>query len=257
MGFVGIFVGAFVAAGLDIGDHVVHIAIACASTLLVMIGGNSLNDYVDRDIDKTAHPDRPVPSGEIKPETARNLGLFCLMLAIPVSILTFDYISIAIVVAASLLMFSYEMLLKQRGFVGNVAIGALTGGIFVLGCASGGNVESGYVLGALAAIVTIGREVAKDIEDMESDVGRRTLPMSIGRKKAALVSSAFFILGPALSLIPLAMGTFGILYATVVVADIIFIRVALMVDKEPSKAQKYAKVAMMLALVSFALGVLK
>ncbi len=257
MGFVGILVGAFVASGMGMGDHLVDIAVACVATLLVMAGGNSLNDYVDREIDLTAHPDRPIPSGEIRAETARNLGVLLILLAIPVSFLTGDAISVAIVVIASLLMLSYEMVLKKRGFVGNIAIGALTGSIFLLGCSVVGSIESGYVLAGLAAIVTVGREIAKDIEDMESDEGRRTLPMSIGRKGAARASSAFFILGPALSVIPFLMGTFGVLYATVLVADVLFMHVAFIIQKEPAKAQKRAKVAMMLALVSFILGVLK
>lgn len=256
MGFVGIIVGAFVACGMGISDHVFGIAVACASTLLVMAGGNSLNDYIDRDIDATAHPDRPIPSGEIKPKTALTLGVGLIILAIPISFLTKDPVSIFIVTVASVLMLSYEFAFKKRGFIGNVTIGALTGGIFLLGCAVTGNVEAGYVLATLAAIVTIGREIAKDIEDMDSDEGRRTLPMSIGKKKAATVSSAFFILGPALSVVPFLTGVFGILYATVLVADVLFIHVAFTVHKEPAKAQKLAKIAMAIALVSFVLGVL-
>ncbi|NLL95046.1 MAG: UbiA family prenyltransferase [Thermoplasmatales archaeon] len=257
MGFVGILVGAFVAAGMDIGDHLANIAVACASTLLVMAGGNSLNDYVDREIDKTAHPERPIPSGEIKAETAKILGISLILLAIPVSFLTKDPVSVVIVAAASVLMLSYEFVLKKRGFVGNVAIGALTGAIFLLGCAVVGDVDAGYILAALAAIVTVGREVAKDIEDMESDEGRRTLPMSIGRGRAAAVSSAFFVLGPALSAIPFLTGALGVLYVSVLVADVLFIHAAFIVHKEPARAQKLAKVAMAAALVSFVLGVLK
>ncbi len=41
--------------------------IAMIAVFFITSGSMGLNDYFDRDIDKKAHPDRPIPSGKITP----------------------------------------------------------------------------------------------------------------------------------------------------------------------------------------------
>ena len=139
IGFIGVIAGAFVAEGLGIGSYWLNIAIACLVVVAVMAGGNSVNDYVDRDIDRTAHPERPVPSGEIAPRSALRVGLASLVLACMISVLMGSLLLTGIVVVACALMISYEMVLKQRGFIGNLTIGVLTGMVFLFGGAVVGN----------------------------------------------------------------------------------------------------------------------
>ncbi len=70
MGIIGVIAGAFIASGLNILDYWVSIAISCIIVSIFMAGGNTLNDYIDRDIDVNAHPERPIPQGIISPRTA-------------------------------------------------------------------------------------------------------------------------------------------------------------------------------------------
>ncbi len=254
MGIVGIFASAIIAAGTVIGDHLMALFISCFIVIAFIAGGNSINDYVDREIDKEAHPERPLPSGRMEPRTALRIGCFMLALSVALSLFLWDALSTAIVIVACILMVAYELVLKQRGFVGNVTIAVLTGMVFLLGGAIVGNVQGVYVVAAMAALVSVGREITKDIEDMESDKGRKTLPMIIGKRNAGILAIIFFIAGPALSIWPVVAGVFGPLYYLVAVPDAIFIYCALILFTDPRKAQKYAKVAMVIALVAFILG---
>lgn len=256
MGILGVVIAAFIAVGFDIGDHVQNILISCAVILSFMAGGNSLNDYIDREIDKTAHPDRPLPKGEISPRTALYIGVAGLVIASVASIAMMSVTVTAIVVVAAILMVSYEVFLKQRGFVGNITIAILTGMIFLFGGAVVGNLPGNIIIAAMAALVSIGREIAKDIEDMSSDEGRNTLPMMIGVRNASIIAAIFFILGPILSIWPLIDQTFGWLYCLVFVADAIFIYSAFIIFRKAETAQKMAKIAMFIALVAFVLGVI-
>ena len=256
IGFIGVIAGAFIAAGLDIGGYWVNIAIACMIVIAVMAGGNSVNDYVDREIDRTAHPERPIPMGEIAPGRALGIGLTSLALACIVSILMGSLLLTAIVIAACTLMVLYEMVLKQRGFVGNLTIGALTGMVFLFGGAVVDNPADVAVFAIMAFLATTGREIAKDIEDMEGDEGRSTLPMRIGERNAAIASAVFFVAGPLLSLWPFLDGQLGVPYLTVLIADAMFIYAAWIVFRNPHEAQKTAKIAMFAALVAFVLGAL-
>ena len=73
MGIVGVIVGAFIASGTGITEYAFGIGLSCVIVFIFMAGGNALNDYVDREIDKTAHPDRPVPRRNL-PRTALAAG---------------------------------------------------------------------------------------------------------------------------------------------------------------------------------------
>lgn len=256
MGFLGVMIASLMAVGTDILDYWQNLIIAVVIVFMFIAGGNSLNDYIDRDIDKTAHPERPVPSGRMKPEEARNIGVALLILSVVASFLTLDLVCIAIVAIACVLMFSYELFLKQRGFVGNVTIAVLTGMTFLMGGAVVGAAEANVIVAAMACLVSVGREIAKDIEDMDSDEGRHTLPMAIGIKASAAVACVFFIAGPVLSIAPVIWDSYGILYYLVVFADAIFVYCAFIVFRNPHKAEKAAKIGMMLGLVAFLLGAL-
>lgn len=256
MGFIGVMAGAFIASGLNIGDHWINLLVSCLVVVAAMAGGNSVNDYVDREVDKVAHPERPVPRGEISPGNALRAGLASLALACLISLLMVDAVLTLVVIVACALMLLYETVLKQKGFIGNLTIGILTGMVFLFGGAVVGNMGGMLLFAAMAFLATTGREVAKDIEDVKGDEGRVTLPMVLGTKRAALVSAAFFVAGPALSLWPFLDGGMGALYLTVLAADAIFIYAAWIVFRDPHKAQKTAKMAMFAALAAFVLGVL-
>ena len=258
MGIVGVAVASFMAAGTDIADAWVNLLISAVVVFMFICGGNALNDYIDYEIDKTAHPERPIPSGRMTRKAALYAALVMLGGSVVVSFLTIDLECILIVVVASILMVAYEMALKQRGFVGNVTIAVLTGMMFLLGGAVVGDAADNVVVALMALLVSVGREVAKDIEDMESDEGDRlTLPMRIGPWKSAALACVFFVAGPVLSIAPMVWGSYGPLYYTVVVADAIFVYCAAIVFSSPHKAQKFAKLAMVVALVSFILGVFR
>ena len=189
MGIVGVAVASFMAAGTDIADAWVNLLISAVVVFMFICGGNALNDYIDYEIDKTAHPERPIPSGRMTRKAALYAALVMLGGSVVVSFLTIDLECILIVVVASILMVAYEMALKQRGFVGNVTIAVLTGMMFLLGGAVVGDAADNVVVALMALLVSVGREVAKDIEDMESDEGDRlTLPMRIGPRKAAALA---------------------------------------------------------------------
>ena len=257
MGIVGVVVACFMAAGTDLVDHWANILISAVVVFMFICGGNALNDYIDHEIDRTAHPERPIPSGRMKRETALHAAIVMLGGACVVSLLTVDAACIAIVIIACVLMVAYEFALKQRGFVGNVTIAVLTGMMFLLGGAVVGDLEGNIVIALMAMLVSVGREIAKDIEDMDSDEGRKTLPMSIGVRNAAILACVFFVAGPVLSVLPMVWESYGVLYYTVVAADLIFLYCAATVFNDPHRAQKSAKVAMVVALASFILGVIR
>ena len=256
IGIIGVAVTAFIAVGTDMVNYWQYIVFGCVTVILFIAGGNSLNDYVDREIDKVSHPERPVPSGRMEPKTALYIGFICLILSF-VSSFVQNYQCIIIVGLAIVLMVLYETMLKQRGFIGNVTIAILTGMVFLLGGSIVDHMQNCIEVAGMAALVTVGREITKDIEDMEGDEGRHTLPMTIGKRNAGIIAAIFYISGPVLSVLPIIDNSMGPLYPVVFVADAMFIYAAFILFNDPHKSQKTAKMAMMVALVAFILGAVK
>ena len=255
MGIVGVVIACFMAQGFDVIDEWQNILICAATVFLFICGGNAMNDYIDHEIDRTAHPERPIPSGRMERKEALTAAIATMVASVAISFLTFDIVCILIVAVACVLMLAYERYLKQRGFVGNVTIAVLTGMMFLLGSAMVGDIWDNLVVALMAMSVSVGREVSKDIEDMESDEGRKTLPMSIGVRPASAVASAFFVIGPMICVYPLYEGTYHLLFWSVLIALAIFVYCAIVVFKDPHMAQKMAKFGMLFGLLSFILGV--
>jgi geranylgeranylglycerol-phosphate geranylgeranyltransferase len=241
------------ATGLE--DFVWEIVLSMLVVMSFTAAGNSLNDYFDREVDKVAHPERPIPSGTVTPAMARALAAILFVVSLLLSIVINPW-SVVIVVTSIVVIVGYEWFLKAEGLAGNLAISWLTGALFLFGGAAVDRFEFAWILAALAFLATLGREIVKDIQDVKGDRGaRRTLPMRIGQKNAGVLGSIAFLAAVGLSPMPYLLDLLSWVYVPVVlVADAIFIYCASIHFRSPEKGQKVAKLAMFIALLAFLLG---
>jgi len=104
-----VFAGAIAVAGpAAVAEPLWRLVAAGAGAAFCFIGaGNALNDYFDRDIDRAAHPDRPIPSGRVSPRAALGgaAGLFGAALALAATV---SLTALLIVGGLALLMLAYE-----------------------------------------------------------------------------------------------------------------------------------------------------
>lgn len=256
MAAFGALLAAVVCGGLDgIEEHALDVLLSMAVVALFTGAGNSYNDYSDRETDKIAHPERPIPSGAVAPHVAAICAAVLFAVSLGLSIFVGIW-SLAIVVTSLLVMVAYETWLKAEGLAGNIAISWLTGALFLFGGAAVDRLELAWILAALAFLAALGREIVKDIQDIEGDKGaRKTLPMRMGVRNAGMVGSASFVAAVVLSPLPYLLDLLSVLYLPVVLAsDAIFIYCAMIHFKNPEKGQKVAKLAMFVALIAFLLG---
>ncbi len=231
------------------------------TTLLGMIvvssftaGGNILNDYIDRKVDRINHPNRPIPSGKISPKNALILSGIMFIVSLLLSLFLPHTLPKLIVVFASILMISYEVKLKKMGLSGNITIATLTGLLFVFSGSIYGELMLPLILALLAGLATLGREITKDIQDMKGDLDRNTLPMKIGKSGSRKVISISIITAVVLSPIPYIYSLLPLSYLiTVIFADIIFIY-SINLLREPRRAQRFIKMAMGVSLIAFLVG---
>jgi geranylgeranylglycerol-phosphate geranylgeranyltransferase len=258
------FIGGFV-AGIAGGAGGVALETAPAvragaavfATVLAVGGGNAINDYFDREIDRINAPGRPIPRGAISPRGALALAVTLFGLAVGLALLL-PLLAIAIALFNLVALVAYTELFKGLPGVGNLVVGYLGGSTFLFGGAAvGGALSTVVVLFALAALSTFAREVIKDVEDIAGDreEGLNTLPIAVGERRALGVASAALGLAILASPLPFLTDTFGATYLLLVLpADAVMAYAAYESLSDPTAGQSRLKYGMFLAMASFVVG---
>ncbi len=235
--------------------------LACATVFIATGAGNSINDYFDHKIDAINRPKRPIPSGRI---SVKNAGLYSLLLFFLAILLGFiiGILPGIIVFSSSLLMIYYAYDLKKKCLIGNISISFLTGLSFVFAGVVLGEILISVYLAIFAFLMTMAREIVKDMEDMEGDrkEGASTLPLVKGVKFSANLAAFFMFSASFASPILYFLGIFNIFYLLVlIVAIVIFLKGALSIVKDQSKVttkivSRKIKTGMAITFLAFALG---
>jgi geranylgeranylglycerol-phosphate geranylgeranyltransferase len=254
MSGVSVLVVAIVLFGLKFYSHFLLIIIGFAITFLVTAGGNIINDYYDAELDKINHPDRPIPSGNIKSDYAKSMAIYLFIVAVILSVFT-NYIAVIITVVAILLLYSYEYRLKNAGISGNIVISLLVMTLFIFAGVIFYKIYLITFFSIMAFFSTLGREIIKDVEDIKGDVNRNTLPKKIGIRNSNIISAGLLLITISISSLPYTLGLLKIYYLIVVlVADVIFLYAAIAQFKSPKSGQTFAKYAMIIGLLSYVIG---
>lgn len=174
-----------------------HFALLVFSTVLLAAGGYIINDYYDLSIDEINKPEKIIIGKTIRERTAFQayvfltaagvIGGFYLAYTIHKPVMGF----VNVFVAASLWMYSTQ--LKRKLLVGNVLIAFLSAlTLLVVGLFEPEfyrNFLFLTVYAGFAFLLSLTREIVKDMEDLEGDErGQvKSLPVRFGLKRTKLV----------------------------------------------------------------------
>jgi len=237
-------------------------------TLLVFLvvtvgcsGGNTVNDYFDYEIDRINRPERPLPRGAMSRKTAFWYAIF--LFAVGIALAWFiNVYAFLLAVAAYITMFLYAWRLKPLPFIGNIAVASLTGATPLYGAIAVGRIGLAGTLALCAFLVNVAREVVKDIEDIEGDIeeGAKTLPILLGKKKAAYIASLFGFMTVAASFLPIKAGV-GLGYYTMVPVDLLILYASYIILRDQGRetahrSQKMLKISIFLAVMAFLIAAL-
>jgi geranylgeranylglycerol-phosphate geranylgeranyltransferase len=193
----GVVLGAWWATGRP-GEPETFV-MALVAVLLTAFA-NADNDVRDYEIDRIAHPSRPLPSGQLSVSAARIIVGIAAASALVVSALlggAQTLAAVGVIAAMSL----YNRGVKAHGVPGNVIVSIVASLPFVFGAWSAGHARAGLPLFLVGVPLHFAREIAKDLDDAEADARyRRTLPLQAGPTVARLVvvsSVALFVIALA------------------------------------------------------------
>ena len=118
------------------------------------------------------------------------------------------------------------------------------------------NISACFVLSATVFMITLGREIQKDIMDKDGDsADRKTLPMRIGVERSSVVARLSYVVAVIISLVPLMIGSSSTLYASISIADVmLLISASGRVDTKCS--ERIAKYSILAVIVASVLGTL-
>lgn len=252
-----VFIGILFAGVLSPAAPVV---LACVSAFLIASGGYGVNDYFDYRIDLVNKPLRPIPRGDLKRMHALVVSLLLMGAGIVIAHLISGELGLVAAATAGLLIL-YSYVLKRLVFVGNLVVSLLCGLVFVYGGMSVGKIGPTLVPAAFSFLFHLGREILKDVEDVEGDRkgGAHTIPVRSGRRLAIILSTLIYLLLIALTPVPYATGMYSWRYliSVVVLVDVSLMLTTIYVwrrDANYGTANRVLKLIMPLGLLSLYLG---
>jgi chlorophyll synthase len=170
---------------------------------LVCGASQIVNDWYDREVDALNEPQRPIPSGRAPGRTALWYAMIWTLIAQSWAVSLGPWVSLATFIGL-LLAWAYSappLRLKLNGWWGNSAVALsyeglawITGAAIVLG----GALPDGRIL-MIALLYSVGAHgimTLNDFKSVEGDLtmGIRSLPVQLGRERAAWVACLFMLL---------------------------------------------------------------
>ena len=201
---------------LQLNSHL--FVLLCASSVFIAAAGYIINDYFDINIDRVNKPDKMVVDKHISRRWAQvwhlvfsGLGI---LLGGYISYKLNNWLILLSNIACVVLLWVYSTRYKKQLLIGNILISALTGWVILVmlvaelpGWWSGILVNElekntvarlsriGVLYAAFAFIISLIREVVKDMEDMEGDrrYGCKTMPIVWGVTASKVFTAVWLV----------------------------------------------------------------
>jgi geranylgeranylglycerol-phosphate geranylgeranyltransferase len=218
LSFIAVYLVMLVSNGLEVPGMQMAAFYAALSASLGCAGSNVINDYFDVEIDKINRPDRAIAKGLISKRQALiywsiiNIGALAMS-----AMISFPCFLIALFSVFALVFYSSH--LKGTPLFGNLTVSFFMALAFIYGGLAIGRWKAAVVPALFAFLFHLGREILKDIEDIEGDRSQsaKTFPIVYGIRTSLYVASVAFVLLIAVTLLAYTMGIYDSVYLWIMV----------------------------------------
>jgi len=168
----------------------------------------AINDYYDREIDAVNEPNRPIPSGSVKPKEALAFA-FALTAVGFVTAYSTSISCLVLAVITWAVFVTYTTVGKRSGLPGNFLVSTCVAITLIYGSIAMADAVNLNVLifASMAFLSNTGREITKGIVDIKGDEMQnvKTLAVRFGEKKAAVAAALFYLSAVLLTPVPLLL----------------------------------------------------
>ncbi|MBN1407802.1 MAG: geranylgeranylglycerol-phosphate geranylgeranyltransferase [Calditrichaceae bacterium] len=194
---------------------------ATITAAFIAAGANIINDIFDVEIDKINKPSRILAAGKISIRTAWIYFGIAYTTGFVFAALG-DFIMLVIAIVIALLLVLYSVYLKRTIIWGNLVVSIAAATAFLYGAQAVSSWMDGIIPAVFALFFHFGREVVKDLQDIEGDLAHNAITFAgrYGKQKSiALINTTFAIL-IALTLIPYFIGVYNRYYLWIVLLGV-------------------------------------
>ncbi|RAJ16941.1 geranylgeranylglycerol-phosphate geranylgeranyltransferase [Olleya aquimaris] len=248
------------------------------STLCIAAGGYIINDIFDVDADKINKPKQQIIGQHITTEKGYNFYMAFTVIGVVLGFYLSHTVGVssffAIFVIIAALLYIYSSFLQHMLLVGNIIISMLVGlslmivGVFELYPAitpqnqfiQSSMLEVLFDYAIFAFIISLIREIVKDIQDVDGDYKAqlKTLPIVLGKDRAAKIAFAITLLAIVVLVYYLATFLFMqkivvVYFIVTVVGPLIYIAIKLFTaehKKDFKTISNLLKLVMLLGMLS-------
>jgi len=204
MGFA-VIIGAALASFAEPGGSWLNLAYGFVTGFTLTAASMAINDYYDREIDAVNEPQRPIPSGTVKPKEALVFASILTATGFIAALLT-NLSCLLTAMVAWMVFTAYTVVGKRSGLPGNFLVSVCVAVPFVYGSVVVTSIVRLNVLvfALMAFLSNAGREVTKGIVDVQGDRAQnvKTVAVRYGEKTAAIVAAGFYVSAVLLSPLP-------------------------------------------------------
>jgi 4-hydroxybenzoate polyprenyltransferase len=155
---------------------------------------------------------------------------------------------------ATLLLFWYAYRLRHVALVGNIVVAFLSALTFIFAAQAFGDIKLGYVPFVLTFIISVVREIIKDLEDLNGDEAHdsKTLPVMIGEAPTRVIAGIITALFLPIIPIPYVAGMFGKWFFFLGIMGVAFPMMIMMINLfQIKRTINYHQIAVILKIVMF------
>lgn len=222
---------------------------------------NIHNDILDFESDKVNRPNRPLPSGKVSKRSASLAALFCVALVIGIAApLTSIWAShLAFYLPLLFALYLYNRAFKRLPLFKNMVVAALCATpLLRVALLQNADASKLYPAMAFAFLYTFAREILKDLEDAPGDAaaGIETFPVIVGCEMPERLASLLILAAWLMLPLPVLLKSYSpvFLFALLPLTPISLVILHATRSRNYRKAQKFAKIAMLLGLVALILS---
>ncbi|MFH1544982.1 MAG: UbiA family prenyltransferase [archaeon] len=255
-------IGAFIGYSLAIGSiqfSNLLVMYAMLAVFFVCAGGQTINDYFDFAIDRKAKKERALVKGNISRMNALYYSFILFLTGIIISYFI-HFTAFIVAIIFSLLLIFYSGFLGKYKFIGNWIVAFSVAFTIIYGAL----IEMWFCLPLVlffsALLSNAGREITKDMEDLETEKGVKiTLPQKISFPVLNHFILILYLGAIIIGFIPLYWNrlnnVFYLFFMVLAVISLMY-SVKLLQGRNFRKSQAYSKIGMGLGLIAFLLGLL-
>ena len=191
------------------------------SAAFIAAGANIVNDIFDLEIDRINKPDRILPAGKVSIHIAWVYFGIAYIIGLVFAVLS-DITMLIIAIVIAMILYLYSAYLKRTIIWGNLAVSVAAATAFLYGAQAVSHWLDGIIPAVFALFFHFGREVVKDMQDMEGDLANSAVTFAgrFGKQKSILLVNIVFIILIVVTLIPYFIGVYNQYYLWIVLVGV-------------------------------------